>query len=61
MLMTCSFTANRSAAQAIHYRSLPIGERAMGLGGAFTGIADDPSATYYNPAGMMAGGRFQLL
>ena len=33
----------------------------MGLGGAFTGIADDPSATYYNPAGMMAGGRFQLL
>ena len=61
MLITCSFTANRSAAQAIYYRSLPIGERAMGLGGAFTGIADDPSATYYNPAGMMSGGRFQLL
>ena len=33
----------------------------MGLGGAFTGIADDPSATYYNPAGIMVGGRFQLL
>jgi hypothetical protein len=33
----------------------------MGLGGAYTGIADDPSATYYNPAGMMTGGRFQLL
>jgi len=61
MLITCSFAASRSSAQAIYYRSIPVGERAMGLGGAFTGIADDPSATYYNPAGMMAGGRFQLL
>ena len=33
----------------------------MGLGGAFTGIASDPSATYYNPAGIMIGGRFQLM
>lgn len=33
----------------------------MGLGGAFTGIASDPSATYYNPAGLMIGGRFQLM
>ncbi len=33
----------------------------MGMGGAFTGIASDPSATYYNPAGIMIGGRFQLM
>ena len=33
----------------------------MGLGGAFTGIASDPSATYYNPAGLVTGGRFQLM
>lgn len=26
--------------------------RANGVGGAFTGIADDPSAIYYNPAGL---------
>lgn len=31
------------------------------MGGAYTGIADDPSATYYNPAGLMSGGRFELL
>jgi len=61
VLIACSFAANRSSAQATYYRSIPIGERAMGLGGAFTGIADDPSGTYYNPAGMMTGGRFQLL
>ena len=53
--------ASHSDAQGLHYRTIPIGERAIGLGGAYTGIADDPSATYYNPAGLMAGGRFSLL
>ena len=51
----------RVDAQALYYRSIPIGERAMGLGGAYTGIANDPSATYYNPAGLLSGGRFELL
>jgi len=45
----------------VYYRSIPIGERAIGLGGAFTGVANDPSATYYNPAGIVRGGRFGLL
>lgn len=45
----------------MYYRSIPIGEAAVGLGGAFTGVADDPSATYYNPAGLVRGGRFSLL
>jgi hypothetical protein len=53
--------ANRAAAQALYYRSIPIGERAMGLGGAYTGVANDPSSTYYNPAGIVTGGRFQLM
>jgi hypothetical protein len=53
--------ANRAAAQALYYRSIPIGERAMGMGGAYTGVANDPSSTYYNPAGIVTGGRFQLM
>ncbi len=32
--------------------NLEVGARALSLGGAFTGIADDYSALYYNPAGM---------
>ncbi|MEM9727986.1 MAG: hypothetical protein AAF997_05330 [Myxococcota bacterium] len=53
--------ASSAGAQALYYRSVPIGERAVGLGGAFTGLANDPSATYFNPAGMTSGGRFELL
>ena len=29
-----------------------VGVRAMGMGGAFVGVADDYTATYWNPAGL---------
>ena len=29
-----------------------VGERPLGFGGAFTGLADSPAASYYNPAGL---------
>ncbi len=29
------------------------GAKARGMGGAFTGLADDPSAVFYNPAGIL--------
>lgn len=35
-----------------HYQTFPVGERALGMGGAFTGFADAPSAAWYNPAGL---------
>ena len=59
--LVCCSAPSRSNAQGLYYRSIPIGERAIGLGGAYTGISDDPSATYYNPGGLTQGGRFQLL
>ncbi len=29
-----------------------MGERGLGMGGAFTGLANDPSSAFYNPAGL---------
>ncbi|UCH29604.1 MAG: hypothetical protein JSV06_00870, partial [Myxococcales bacterium] len=60
LVMLCSYPS-RGDAQATYYRTIPLGERAIGMGTAYTGIANDPSATYYNPGGLMTGGRFQLL
>ncbi len=31
----------------------PVGPRAIGMGGAFTAVADDATAPYWNPAGMV--------
>ena len=60
-LIVAGLFPGAAGAQGLYYRTIPIGERAIGLGGAYTGIAGDPSATYYNPAGLMSGGRFALL
>lgn len=38
-----------------------VGTRALGLGGAFVGVADDATATYWNPAGLPTGHFFSLL
>lgn len=35
-----------------HHRNYLVGDRAVGLGGAFTALGDDGSAAYYNPAGL---------
>ena len=42
------------AAQAdiYHYNNILVGDRAAGMGGAYSAIADDPSGLYYNPAGI---------
>lgn len=42
------------------YQDYPVGARALGLGGAFTAIADDSSGVFYNPAGIVDVGRARL-
>jgi len=37
-----------------------VGVRAQGMGGAFTAIADDATATWWNPAGLASGAIFNL-
>ncbi len=39
-------------ATAASFLKIGIGARAEGMGGAFVGLADDPSAVYWNPAGL---------
>jgi len=36
------------------------GARALGMGGAFVGVADDVTAIWWNPAGLATGGFFSL-
>src|SRR5262245_19879932 len=40
--------ASRAAAQTAEV----VGTRALGMGGAFVAVADDPTAVYWNPAGL---------
>lgn len=42
-----------STADEFHYNNMLIGDRATGMGGAYTGVSDDPSGLYYNPAGIV--------
>ena len=52
--------AGGASADDTTYRSIPIGAHAVGLGGAFAGVADDASAAYFNPAGLALGGTIGL-
>src|SRR5579862_6685071 len=54
--MTAAFLSfPPSRADALFYRGgdLGVGARAMGLSGAFAAVADDASAVYWNPAGLV--------
>ena len=52
--------AGEARADDTHYRSIPIGAHAIGLGGAFAGVADDASAAYFNPAWLALDGTHGL-
>lgn len=50
-------TVSPSAAQTFEI----VGTRAAGMGGAFVAVADDASATYWNPAGLALGHVFSAV
>src|SRR3990172_7727877 len=46
-------SASVSVADDLHYNNILIGDRVSGMGGAYTGVSDDPAGLYYNPAGIV--------
>jgi outer membrane protein OmpA-like peptidoglycan-associated protein len=36
-----------------NFQKIPMGARAVGMGESFTAVADDPTAMYWNPAGLI--------
>ncbi|MBI5625619.1 MAG: hypothetical protein HY935_00200 [Nitrosomonadales bacterium] len=48
----CSLFAAPACSDEYHYNNILIGDRAAGMGGAYTAISDDPSGLFYNPAGI---------
>ncbi len=54
LLIGIALTAQAWAGKyAAEFLDTGIGVRALGMGGAFVAVADDGSASYWNPAGMM--------
>src|SRR2546425_6916455 len=50
-----------SAVGASAQTSEAIGIRAQGMGGAFTAVADDATAAWWNPGGLAAGASFNTI
>lgn len=52
--------ADENATGAGAYLRMGVGARALAMGGAFVAVADDPTASYWNPAGLTQIRRIQL-
>jgi uncharacterized protein UPF0164 len=51
----------RAGTSAVPFLKLAVGARASGLGEAFVAVANDPTAIYWNPAGLASLQRRELL
>jgi hypothetical protein len=54
-------TITKTGTTAAKFLSLGIGPRGIAMGGAFTAVADDPTAIYWNPAGIASSTQYEAL
>jgi hypothetical protein len=51
-LIFFSFSNSNAAKYAGEFLALGVGAKALGMGGAFVGVANDGTASYWNPSGL---------
>ena len=59
-LILFSFSSSYATKYAGEFLSLGVGAKALGMGGAFVGVANDACASYWNPSGLCQLDRKQL-
>ena len=52
LLLTYVFAVDKTGTTAAKFLHINVGSKAVGMGGAFTSIANDATAMYWNPAGL---------
>ena len=52
LFCSTTYAVDKTGTMAAKFLSTDIGSRAVGMGGAFTAIANDGSSMYWNPAGI---------
>lgn len=53
LILAALTAAGTAQADDYHYINLLVGDRAAGMGGAYTAVADDTGGLFYNPAGIV--------
>jgi hypothetical protein len=53
--VTIQAQVTKVGTSAAKFLSIPVGARALGMGGAFVAVASDASAIYWNPSGIAQG------
>lgn len=59
--ITLAQKVSKTGTTAAKFLSIGIGPRAIAMGGAYTSVANDASAIYWNPAGVAYSNQFQVL
>ncbi len=58
ILNAATFAQSKVGTTAAPFLNIAVGSRAVGMGGAFTAMADDATALHWNPAGIAGISRF---